>query len=71
MDINKLKYAIARAGYTQKSLAAELGYSKNGFNLKVNGKLPLNIDEVTVICSKLGIVSTEEKVDIFLKSVSQ
>ena len=61
MDINKLKYAIARAGYTQKRLAEELGYSKNGFNLKVNGKIPLNIDEVTVICSKLGIESTEEK----------
>ena len=67
MDSAKLKYVIARSGYTQIRLAKELGLCKNTLNLKVNGKLPLNISEVETICTKLGITDPHEKVDIFLK----
>ena len=46
MAVNKLKGKIAEAGYSQRSLAAELGMSKNTLNSKVNGKIPFNTDEI-------------------------
>ena len=44
MASNKLKGKIAEAGYSQRSLALELGMSKNTLNSKVNGKIPFYID---------------------------
>ena len=63
---NKLKGKIAEAGYSQRSLAAELGISKNTLNSKINGKTPFNTAEIELICKKLGIHDASEKVAIFL-----
>lgn len=66
LNINKLKGAIARAGYSQKTLSKELKMSVNTLNAKVNGKSTLTCDEVVELCDVLGIESEAEKVDIFL-----
>ena len=67
MSSNKLKGKIVEAGYSQRSLAAELGMSKNTLNSKVNGKIPFNTNEIEEICKKLGIHDNAEKAAIFLK----
>ena len=67
MTSNKLKGKIVEAGYSQRSLAAELGMSKNTLNSKVNGKIPFNTDEIEKICEKLGIHDGAEKASIFLR----
>lgn len=66
MPNNKLKGRIAEAGYSQRSLAAELGISKNTLNSKVNGKTPFNTLEIELICQKLNIHDASEKAAIFL-----
>lgn len=66
MIANKLKGKIMEAGYSQRSLAQELGCSKNTLNAKVNGKIPFNVVEIEKICEKLGIVDATEKALIFL-----
>ena len=71
MDKARLKMAIENAGYTQTSLAEELGYSKNTFNLKVNGKLGIKVDEANLILEKLNIKDPLEKASIFLPDISQ
>ncbi len=63
---NKLKGKIVEAGYTQRSLAKEIGMSKNTLNSKVNGKIPFNTDEIERICVTLCIVDPMEKASIFL-----
>ena len=68
---NKLKGKIAESGYSQRSLAAELGMSKNTLNAKVNGKVPFNTVEVVKICEVLGICDGSEKAAIFLPQPSQ
>lgn len=64
---NKLKGKIVEAGYTQRSLAKEVGMSKNTLNSKVNGKIPFNTDEIERICASLSIVDPVEKASIFLR----
>ena len=66
MASNTLKGKIVEAGYSQRSLAAELGMSKNTLNSKVNGKIPFNTVEIERICEKLGIRDSTEKASIFL-----
>lgn len=66
MSSNKLKGRIVEAGYSQRSLAREIGMSKNTLNSKVNGKTPFNTVEIELICAKLGIVDPAEKAIIFL-----
>lgn len=66
MANNKLKGKIAEAGYSQRSLARELGISKNTLNSKVNGKVPFNTLEIERLCEKLGIYDGAEKASIFL-----
>lgn len=65
MAVNKLKGKIVEAGYSQRSLALELGMSKNTLNSKVNGKIPFNTVEIERICDKLGIHDVAEKASIF------
>lgn len=66
MAVNKLKGKIVEAGYSQRSLAKELGMSKNTLNSKVNGKIPFNTVEIELICKKLDIHDGAEKAAIFL-----
>lgn len=71
MNIPMLKMVIAESGHTQTSLAPKLGYSKNTFNLKVNGKIPFTVPEANKLLEKIGIVDLEMKAKIFLQSSSQ
>lgn len=66
MFTNKLKGKIIEAGYSQRSLAKELGMSKNTLNSKVNGKSPFNTVEIEMVCKVLGIIDPAEKASIFL-----
>lgn len=42
MDYSKLKGRIKECGFTQKSLAEEIGTSEGQFCLKLTGKYPLS-----------------------------
>lgn len=68
MNVPRLKMAIAEAGTTQKELAKKMGYSKNTFNLKVNGKIKMNVDEANKLLELLKIDDPRTKVDIFFTS---
>ncbi len=71
MNVNKLKAAIVESGYTQVSLAKELGVSKNTINAKINGKSRLFVDEACAICELLNISDDKQKASIFLSGSSQ
>lgn len=71
--VDKCKFygKVRSAGYTQKSLAAELTrngikMSENTLSNKVNGKTKFNTNEVIGICNILDNISDVEKVEIFL-----
>lgn len=66
--MNKWKFAeqVEKAGYTQRSLAAELGMSKNTLNNKVNGRGSFNTDEIRAICETLQITDKGLMCEIFL-----
>lgn len=59
------------AGYSQKSLAKEIGMSENTMSLKVNNKAVFNTDEIEAICCALNISDDAQKSNIFLFSPSQ
>ena len=71
MNKAMFKMAIERAGYTQTTLAKELGISKNTLNNKVNGHVNINTNEIAKICKILNINDDAEKVQIFLPKTSQ
>lgn len=59
------------AGYSQKSLAKEVGMSENTMSLKVNNKGVFNADEIEKICDALNITDGAQKSFVFLYSPSQ
>ena len=71
INTNKLKGKMIEAGYTQLSLASAIGMSVNALNAKINGRAAFNCDEADAVCGVLGIISSDDKVDIFLPSLSQ
>lgn len=71
MNRMKLIGKIAERGYTQKSLAAEIGMSENTLGSRLNGKSSFNVDEVNSICEALDITDNLEKAAIFLSEASQ
>lgn len=66
MNSLKLKARIMEHGYTQRTLANELGMNKNTLNSRVNGETKFRVDEVERICELLHITTAEEKCSIFL-----
>lgn len=66
VDVNKLKGAMVRAGFTQSSLAKALCLSPNTLNAKINGKTIITTDEAQEMCRVLRIRNDAEKVEIFL-----
>ena len=66
VNVNKLKGAMVRAGFSQITFAAKLGMSKNTLNAKLNGKAKISTDEAKDMCHILGIDTENEKVEIFL-----
>ena len=63
---NLLLSELRKRGYNQSSFAESIGYNKNTFNSKVNGKSPFDTSEVKEICEFLGIKDDKLKVLIFL-----
>lgn len=57
---------MVACGYTQKKLADELDMSENALSLKIRGKSPFNLDEVSKICNAFRIVDPAVKCQIFL-----
>ena len=62
----RLLEAIDRAGYSQRSLAKELGISKNTINNKVNGRVPFTTTDIATLCEKLKITEMNDRAEIFL-----
>lgn len=55
MNGNLLKAKIIEKGYTQKSLAKEVGISGNSMSRKLLGKRDFRLSEVIAICDVLEI----------------
>lgn len=66
MQTNLLKAKMVEAGFTQRSLAAQLNMSTTSLNLKLTGRRAFDINEVQSLCDVLGITAPEDKVNIFL-----
>ncbi len=58
-------------GYSQKTLAVEMGVSNNTLNSKINGKGCFDTEQIDKLCVLLDIETPQEKVDIFLHNSSQ
>ena len=70
MNKNLFLQKLIAAGYTQKSLAQEIGMAKNTLCTKINDKTKFSTDEVVLICDILGIKDNSEKAQIFLSKTS-
>jgi DNA-binding helix-turn-helix protein len=70
MNKNLFLQKLIAAGYTQKSLAQEIGMAKNTLCNKINDKTKFSTDEVVLICDILGIKDNSEKAQIFLSKTS-
>ena len=66
VNVNKLKGAMVREGFSQVTLAKHLNMSKNTLNAKLNGKAKITTEEAKELCEILHIDTEKEKVDIFL-----
>lgn len=66
VNVNKLKGAMVREGFSQITLAKRLNMSKNTLNAKLNGKAKITTEEAKELCEILHIDTEREKVDIFL-----
>lgn len=66
--MNKWRFAefMHKAGYTQKSLAQDLGISKTTLNNKLNGRGSFTPEQIKAVCEKLSIASPADKCEIFL-----
>lgn len=71
--MNKWRFTeyMEKAGYNQKTFAAELGISKNTLWNKLNGRSCFDTKQVIQICEKLHIVNNSDKCEIFLSQSSQ
>lgn len=59
MDYSRLSGRIREYGYSQKTLAHEIGVSEGQFSQKMNGNYPFKQSEIGKICDKLQIDSAE------------
>lgn len=71
VNTRELKAEMARAGYTQDSLAREIGMTPTTFGRKANNEGKFDIIEANNICSILGVTDGARKGEIFLATVSQ
>lgn len=70
MNVRLLKGKMVEAGYTQRTLAEEMGISPQSLSRKMNQKRQFTLGEVLDICNLLGM-SCEQKISIFLPEKSQ
>lgn len=57
-----LKAAIVENGMTQLDVSKKIGISYQSLNDKINNKTDFKIDEVSRLCSVLGIESKREQI---------
>ena len=65
VDTNELKKRIAQKGVKKQWLATQLGLSRYGLFLKLEGKNDFYTNEAVKLCDALGITDAEEKNQIF------
>ena len=56
---NKLLGKMTEEGYSQKTMAKELGITENSFTNKIKGRSSFTSLEVISICEKLGISNSQ------------
>lgn len=57
-----LKAAIVEKGMTQLDVSKKIGISYQSLNDKINNKTDFKVDEVSRLCSVLGIESKREQI---------
>ena len=65
VDTEKLRNKVASSGLKYKFLAEELGLSRYGLQLKIDGKNDFTTSEVARLCELLRISTLTEKEAIF------
>lgn len=65
MIANILRGEMVSKGLTIRTLANELGISRNTLSSKINGHISFNADEVKKICMILDISDPARKCEIF------
>lgn len=60
---NRLKAERIARGFTVQEMGEVIGVSKGTYSKKENGKLPIHVDEFSLITSKFGM--NHEDVSIF------
>lgn len=71
MAYNKLKGLMKEKNYSQSKLAEILKISTQSLNAKLNGRSQFTVQEAFEIISILKIESSNDIVEIFLKTISQ
>lgn len=65
INTNKIKARIVELGLNQDSIAKEIGIDYSTFNLKINNKRRIYMDEVVELCKLLKINTPADLKDIF------
>lgn len=68
-DYSKLLGRIREFGYTQGTLASEIGITESSMNLKLNNKANFKQKEIRLICKALSIPDSEIGVYFFIPKV--
>lgn len=56
---SRLLGKMTEKGFTQKTMAKELGISENSFTNKIKGRTNFTQLEIITICNKLGITNSQ------------
>lgn len=64
VNFDKLRGALAEKKITQENLADKLGCSRQSINNKINGRTPLTLRDVVVICESID-ATAETRDEIF------
>lgn len=69
-NLNRLKGERIAKGFTVEEMAKELGVTKGTYSKKENGRLPITVEEFSVIFKKLGLPNDRIKI-FFTPNVSE
>ena len=69
-NLNRLKGERIAKGFTVEEMAKELGVTKGTYSKKENGRLPITVEEFSVIFKKLGLPNDRIKI-FFTSNVSE
>lgn len=65
VNTNKLKARILEMGLTQELIAKDIKMDYSTFNLKINNKRRIYVDEIAKLCRVLNITTPAELQDFF------